>query len=64
MTGTISGNVLVMAGITSKISYTHSSGGFPPAVVGSGAQDVRTIIGIEGIIVSILEVVGFIAGLI
>ena len=62
--GTSSGIVVATAGTSSGTTSTHSSGGVSTSVAGSGAQEMRMRMGIEGVAVGVLGVVGFIAGLI
>jgi hypothetical protein len=62
--GSSSGVVVVTTGTSGGTASTHSGGGVSTSVAGSGAQEMRMRMGIEGLAVGVLGAVGFIAGLI
>jgi hypothetical protein len=61
---TSSGIVVVTTGMSSETTSMHSSRGVSTSVAGSGAQEMRLRMGIEGVAVGVLGIVGYIAGMI
>ena len=62
--GTTSLAGVVTTGTSSGTTSTRTSGGVSTSIAGSGAQEVRMRMGIEGVAMGVLGIVGFIAGLI